>query len=744
MKNGIIGNPVFGLCTLILWCLAFTCCTDDCMEETGGSNYAQGREVAVCLVQAEQPVIVTRAAGGNETTLENVALFIFKADGILLSSLSQNLNGANFVNCYLPEGSAKVCAVCNAEDPAALIETVKSAGGTEQAFHDLTVTTETIAGVYREGCYVMSGSTTENVSVTNIGNPKTITVPMVRLAAYLDFTIRFDPQMPGENFKISKVTACNLPRRSRIVETEQVDTLVSCTEDAVYQDSQTGAAADYFSERLAVTRDAVDADTYRTSLRMFENRRGGITDEKGNTTYWPELVAEKDKWLRQIRKKKVMEKEGFHAATYLLIEGVYEQNQHTVYEVKYYVYVGKDNYKDFNVLRNHKYTCTVTIRSVNEVDSRIESGLISEMSIYPSLKDDEKLDAHCNATEILLYAPEAWEMEVSAPDRTPWLELSTSAWYQPAMLGEPHAQGKKASFRLSGNAGLQYVYIHTDEYVPDLDKPEDNIHHLADRQGTIRYRSGDKEWKTYTVTQQPAQLVVLEMYDANKVQWIKDVYYVERKLEKKNIEWGFLTYWSLTMDNLISTGQWDGLSNTRKLYQMALYGDKEAPPGWLADFPGDEEPAYPAYTATGILPDDVAVGYAVNKNRDRNGNGKIDYDEVLWYMPAICELQQLYEALKSYSGTDALFDSSTEKFHSSTPSAAGPDAENPGRMYYLKMADGDRSLAMRNRQYNVLCCRRRGGWRGNENAGGGGTVELPDGGWNEDHDVLPKSVTENK
>lgn len=735
--NKQLKHIVLHLCLLFITAFGFGCSDDFSEQQDGGLS--EGKEVTISLQTADIPVVVSRSAA--DAFLENAALIVFDTSGRVVEAFTKNLDGKKEFNCYLPAGSALIRAVCNLENPEAFIAEIQ----TLEEYQQAALTIERTSQLYREGCYVMSGELA-GITPTDLGNPKIYTIPLYRLAAKFDFTIRFDPAIAGEEFKISKVTAVHLPKKSFYQKTDDPsDITVSCTTDAVYEATQTGSDALFFSEVLELSKDETINDTYTTSLHMFENRRGGISEAEGNATYWKDLDEEHLNY-RQLNKRQIADDKGLHSATYLLIEGVYNETEHLVSEAEYYVYLGADNFKDFNVRRNHHYRYTVTIQSLNSVDTRIESEMLTEMSIYPSLQEDEKLDAHFNVTEVLMYSPEPWEIEVVNPDDNPWLELSKSASYQPLLLGDTNEDGKKASFRLSGSAGLQYFYIHTDEYVPYVQYPVQNgeLINYKDRSATIRYRSGNKEWKTYTVTQMAPLLLILQMYDARQVKWITDVYYMERKLEKKNLTWGFLQYWSLTMDDLISAGQWDGLSNTRKLYQMALYGDHESniPPGggWPEDLSGQEPPAYPEYTETGVLPESFALGYAIRKNRDRNGNGRIDYDEVLWYMPAIRELKQIYDEMHEYelAGYPWLLDDvSREKFHSSTPSYTGPTADNPGRVYYLKMKEGDTGLALRSREYNVLCCRRQGGWRGNEDAGGNGNVNVPSDGWNDEHDVLP-------
>ena len=75
-------------------------------------------------------------------------------------------------------------------------------------------------------------------------------------------------------------------------------------------------------------------------------------------------------------------------------------------------------------------------------------------------------------------------------------------------------------------------------------------------------------------------------------------------------------------------------------------------------------------------------------------SARTDYDEIVWYVPALDELAFLRERLEA--GT-IKFLNSDERFHSSTPYLAGYTAEVPGRAFYVKMGQGKKAFAMRDR-----------------------------------------------
>lgn len=287
--------------------------------------------------------------------------------------------------------------------------------------------------------------------------------------------------------------------------------------------------------------------------------------------------------------------------------------------------------------------------------------------------------------------------------------------------------------------GSHYIYIHADEYVPPITDPAKNASY-NERTGTICYKRADSdEVQEFTVTQKPAQLVVVEAWDVNLAKKVTHKFFVEAVPDKDYLRWGFEHHWNLTMDNLITTGQYDGLSTSRKEYVTALWGDKrsdtykdveQAP---LA-LDGAQPAAYRTVNSPLTnVPVDIALGNALFKNRDRNGNGRIDYNEILWYLPGVIQLEGIHKAI----GKTVALDLQGETFWSATPSVSDKGGITPGRAYYVKMSNGKRGIGLRDQQFRVLCCRDAEGWTGPEDGNGSGNVGTDDS-WTDNEQNMPK------
>ena len=526
-------------------------------------------------------------------------------------------------------------------------------------------------------------------------------------------------------------------------------------------------------------------NSYSASFQMFENRQGRVYDVYDNWDELQGLIGKKENcpegyedlyaFYQQGKKRGLVgadpdgldrifkrndktntgkytvnkEEEGFPCATYLTIRGIYTRkvmgNDDPV-DVTYHVYLGSDNYKDFNVCRNHLYNYQITIMAVDKTDTRVDATPIGGMTLFGNF--DRILDSHPDVMQVLFYSPSEWRVRVSDPDATPWLELSESPVYLPRHAGE--SEEGRARFQISGGPGMHYIYLHADEFIPKISKPVENGRDQKQiRKGDVIFENRANTGKLITVQQYAAQMVVCHIkYDIHLplAGDIRDTFFVENILEKKNMSWGFHKYWSFLTDDRIGAGQWDGLANTRILYHVAYNGDK-----W------DVPPAYPADKYPNGLPTNEALGYAINKNRDRNGNGKIDVEEILWYWPAANEIQAFSGHLNGgsnyYDADNAetiVMDWEMEpmNFHSSSPSSADPAGITTGFCYSVLVSpnqkkSGKKSIVQRTRLYNVICARRYNGWIGEDTGEVEGDITTDENWGEDDEQIMDKEKKQN-
>lgn len=683
-----------------LICLGLCACSDRLEEVSSGAQGDGNVRIEFCA--GEMPVIRTRSGDANDATIESVNLFVFdkKNGSKIFKKMFQHFDKESTVmSMYLSSGDYVLHAVCNWENPEQLNEQIQTLDDLENLTLDLRNADDAFMGKY-----VMYGK----VEATVNDSMQSIQIDVTRLASFHDFTINFIPDKSGEKFHLTEAWMCQIPRGSWVVpRAESPSYDIANTNEWVYQADTDNMKKRYFMRtRLSLEEISFFDDvnfnwTYHASFSLLENQRGGIPVEKEtngqeyNETYWKGSKAlaatgqlEQLDAMRQFNKRRYAP----DCSTYLTLHGLY-QNEMGTSQVTYYVYLGEDSYKDYNVKRNYYYKTTINIKTINQVDTRVESKSLADITFVTS---DEVLDAHCNVLKGVLFSPDPWEIWVENPDKTPWLELSGSPVYRNVQLGQTDFDKEVyPSYKIEGDRStLRTIYIHVDEYIPDITDPNKNQHSQV-RIGTIAFRKKNSSHiQRVTVKQYPAQLAVLHIKRRPLIEAeVCDTFYIERILEEKYLPWGLESYWSFITDEMISTGQWDGLTNTRNLYQVALYGDK-----WGV------KPAYPVEQFPDGIPAQTALGYVINKNRDRDGNGKIDSDEIRWYFPARKEVQALYEPLVS---GQLFLQNSNSIFHTSTPSSADPGGVTVGFSYYVKMSNGKYGIGQRNRAYNVVALRRK-------------------------------------
>lgn len=726
--------------------------TTACNDDETGMRVPDLPGVVIRLEPSGMTAVETRSApdymGEPDGKVEHVTVYAFDAEtgSLLLPPYEQELDYPdNEIRMLLPsDKTIDLHAVCNLQEEI----TIDSRSDLETALLEVEKPDEVF-----KGKFVMHGHKPD-VTITDRNNA--VTIPVDRVGSRIKFDIQFLPDISDDEFFLTQIKAFNLPRKSYLVlRNKEGDVFQPNVGDAVHvagaaelnkEDSLQLRQANYFDDILLPFE--TEDGHYKTEFCQFENRRGGLDNSKDWFDRIPDSNPEKE-LLKQIFKREYGDRM-FPFASYVVIKGTYETagdgGGRVTKEASYRIYLGESNDKDFNICRNMGYHYTVTIRACDKVDTRVDEIDLTRPSITPMF--DTPLDAHCNSVPCLMYSSGDWELYVENPELTPWLEISFSENYCPQVAGRPLTD-KCATTRLTGTGRkLGYFYIHTDEYVPHLDRSGAQNDHYevsqALREGTIvlhkkAANGAPAEEERIVITQRPAQIVTLERSEGDYHR-----FYVECLLEKKNLPWGFENCIDPPLMMQTNLGWWDGLANTRNLYQAAL-----DPEEWLA---AGQVPYYNRdckdwkTDPTVQVPQNVALGYAMTKNRDRDGNGRVDYDEIMWYIPSTDEM---YAVVKAINDGYLWFENIGDKFWTSQAFGGGSTALG-GRSYYIRTneiyqydnSDFLRrawySFAMRDRRYNVLCCRMaEEAWPGGPDGSVGGNIDV-DEKWKEEEEIMPK------
>ncbi|WP_290540738.1 hypothetical protein [Alistipes sp.] len=756
-----------------------------CSKDFDGPEPAGGGQGITLSIVPDRPMTITsRAEEGSDiaddTCVEHIIIYAFNGDGTLYQRFQQNLGSPTLEGDNAPvykiqlllksPNALHLAAVCNYP------ELWDKSGNEDITLSELRHATFEGQGAdcAFQGLMIMSGEVDLSVEEMNDRGAH-LQLIVKRISSKVEFTVNFDPEVATDQFLLSGVKICNIPLRSHILEAPAnyvVDTegnYDGAQGDAVHETipqplpENYSPREDFYLAQASLKTSPAGEHSLQASFYLFENRRGRKNDlsyfkkEYAQTRYYQTLMGR-------------LGQEEYPTATYLLVEGIYiSGNGKRTEHVAYRIYVGQPqpydantpnndqvNFNDFNVCRNSHYRMTTTIRAADDIDTRISAQLLTRSTITPFF--NTPLDAHYGTGMCYAYTGNRnWELYVEEPDLHPWLEISLSPRYRPRLAGEVIPDDQRGHYACThiesrGNALSQYFYIHTDEYIPENPSADEN----ANLHNGVNIALDEASWRTgyvvlrdkennsvcrFKVQQRPAQVVRMPLTNAlGHPTGEYNEYYVEYELERTGLQFGFLRYGANPVMTSMINDRWDGLANTRRLYEEAIK------PGGAYNPRTSGSLLHPIYKydtpeeAARALPDNAGedlIGYMTTKNRDRNGNGYIDYDEIEWYVPAVDELAYLWEVI---SRGHLCFENDEGRFHSSTPYLAGYTAEVPGRSFYVKTSNGKKKAAftMRDRQYNIICCRRKNAWTGKPDGGIDGHVEV-DTDWGADeNDLLPK------
>lgn len=417
--------------------------------------------------------------------------------------------------------------------------------------------------------------------------------------------------------------------------------------------------------------------------------------------YMPENVqkaANKEgSWAYTDREKRVADDYNTFAnapanATYVVVEGTYSGPGKTGDEgtvtgtVKYTIHLGNfdtredkgGSFDNFSVKRNTKYTYTVTVNGVNsiivEATTNVEGQPGAEgYIIKPSPHVVVNLDSHyenvllsfskTNIEKCIVSgtvpAGEGKMTSFTVKEGSTDSHLKDIAWVK---FGKPASETTFANY--PGDDGLVNIYKLIDEI-----KVNDDTHCIISGDNVYtqayvdEYFYNDKPYKDFVNTED--RILSFTIGNANISQDGQSTY-VEGNgftLKQKSIKTFYndnagnpfgLENVEETPDNTFSesdvyqdlgTNAQNGLTNTRAIVQAAPSQN------WTAfvnitnnGFTGSTAPtASEIMTTTGANP----LYQCLSRNRDLNGNGTIDQDEIKWYVPTYRQYIYLWCGMKS-------------------------------------------------------------------------------------------------
>lgn len=268
-----------------------------------------------------------------------------------------------------------------------------------------------------------------------------LTIAMKAMYAKVNFTIQVkaDQQIEGNyspQFSMSGYTINNVPSKVDFSNVTNSDTEVltggyklPVSGNTVASGANSIKFSFYLPERLLSP--ATSAENYQYPL----GKNGATVNGYSN-------IRDEDKKYAQRFKSKLLS--GDQKATHIVIDGEFRDHQNHYWDVTYTIYLGEDNYSDFNIVRNSEYNNYITIRGIQSssdmsdnataisIDHRVSVERTQPAII--SLRRETLLDSHFEVRPLRIRKSDVGEVgginavkvEVLDPSTTKWMRLERS------------------------------------------------------------------------------------------------------------------------------------------------------------------------------------------------------------------------------------------------------------------------------------------------------------------------------
>ena len=278
-----------------------------------------------------------------------------------------------------------------------------------------------------------------------------LTIPMKAMYAKVNFTIEVRPDQTIEGnyspqFTMDGYTVNNVPSK--------VDFNNSTNSD-------TDVLEGSFSRGITGTTVASGANKINFTFYLPERYLEPTT--KSSAYNYPfkkdgKIRGEDSVYMQRFKSKLVDDSK---KATNIVISGRYRDHQNHYWDVDYTIYLGEDNYGDFNIKRNSEYNNFVTIRGIQSSDDMSDNlnGIAIDHRVNVertqpaiiSLRREVLLDSHFEVRPLRIRKSDVEniptdithvKVEVVNPATTNWMRIERSAGEGSAYAGKTNARGE--------------------------------------------------------------------------------------------------------------------------------------------------------------------------------------------------------------------------------------------------------------------------------------------------------------
>lgn len=312
----------------------------------------------------------------------------------------------------------------------------------------------------------------------------TLNVPMKALYAKMNFHIEvrpdqmiegssFPPQFELKSYKLVNVPASVDFNKSTNADSdvEGAENNVGVLSDITFEMGSvaSGARAIDFSFYLPENLLVPDTDTSNYSYPFKGTHPENLDKDKNG-------IRDEDEKYRQRYKGKLLG-DG-QPATNIVLSGEFRDHQNHSVKVDYTIHLGKDNYGDFNIVRNCEYNNDITIRGILNSNDNGDNYISLDHRVNVehkeptiiSLRREVLLDSHFEIRPLRVKYNSDFEgadakyvkVEVVNPGTTTWMRLERSSGVGSDYAGKTNSKGESIYITEEGSSKGKRRYFTTD------------------------------------------------------------------------------------------------------------------------------------------------------------------------------------------------------------------------------------------------------------------------------------------
>lgn len=470
---------------------------------------------------------------------------------------------------------------------------------------------------------------------------------------------------------------------------------------------------DYFDSQVSSTFKK-ENEVYNFSFLMMENRKD-INTTDGAPTFWDERE-------KMVYNQDSPEKQFVYAdprSTYVILKGTYTGT--TDFEIKedtgtkevmayttYYIHLGdwrNDNWTDYKIFRNNRYIYTVTVIGVDKLLVEVtedKQSWGSDGEMYLSSSNVTTFDAHFGTT-VISFKKDEMEALAAGISEDEFVEKFIILAATPKNSFVANEEDLDwVTYRRNANdenrksfakyKSTDPVYnsqlLNADSFKRDLYRSvtTDVIPDPYDSEGKIYYTCFIDEYFYYADDQKtiPADYSMFINQSPRTIQISSDYLTSDEQSSDSSINLATYVFtqksiWTIyNMENMHEINAWGTESVMEGLTVLPTtvvkdYGNTDLLQGrknllnFYDEFGFSKEWDDAVNYQTNEMKEDFKTSFyaCLNRNRDLNGNGKIDEDEMRWYLPSINQymgywmgVDVLPEEVRLHTGNQRLDDAS--------------------------------------------------------------------------------------